>query len=278
MLAHNILVNPTSISASDRSIHYGDASFTSMYAENHNITLLSEHIQRLQDACLGLDIKFTDWDELHRTLQSLVALQREPLAIKVIVTRGSGGRGYQPPEQQTPICIISTHSAESMQAQGNVKLLMVSDICLPSHDKLEGLKHTNRLAQVLAKQEALNMHCDDVLMCDYRRHVIEASSANVFYKLDGCWYTPPLNSGGVKGLMRNAFLLYLQDLGLFVNQASHHIEQLCSAQSILLSNAVKGVRQVDKLHYQNADVLLTTDLGELIAPFLSSILQVEQNV
>lgn len=272
-----ILVNPAVIPTNDRSIQYGDASFSTMYASSGHISLLPAHIKRLQVACEKLNITFADWPMLQSVLAKLAAAEQRPCVIKIIISRGSGGRGYQPPETQFPRCIISTHAAKAMQDWDDIELLKVSQIKLPIHDALEGVKHNNRIAQVMAKQEVKELACDDVLMCDSKAHVIEASSANVFYRLAGCWYTPPLNNGGVKGVMRDAFIEYLRSKAIFVNYASHHVDQFCGAQHVLLSNAVNGLRQVRSLEYRGSMHFFSSDLSALITPFIQHILNAGPN-
>jgi 4-amino-4-deoxychorismate lyase len=123
-----------------------------------------------------------------------------------------------------------------------------------------GIKHNNRLPQVLARQQNMSMasgadqeqglsvNHDDVLMCNQFGHLIEATSANIFYEIDEVWYTPPMNTYGVKGIMRDAWMSNLHQRGIIVNQSYHHLSILAYAQSVLLTNAVRGVRPVNELH------------------------------
>ena len=270
-----ILINPTHIVATDRSVQYGDASFTTMYVERGYIVLFAQHLARLQGASEQLNIAFEQWDTLKATLSELASQQLVPSVIKVVISRGSGGRGYLPPKEQNPCCIISTHKIQAMGDNPVLGHLGVSNIVLPSHEGALELKHNNRLAQVLASQEAVAMGFDDVLMCNHNRHAIEASSSNLFYRLDGCWYAPSLTNVGVKGLMREAFIEYLSEQGIIVNQASHHVRELLSAEAMLLTNAVKGVRAVSTFKYQNNKKQLNTKLGKLTKPFLDAVLSAE---
>lgn len=263
-----IVVNPTHIPAADRSAHYGDASFTTMYARHGIIVMLDAHIKRLQNACTRLDIQFTDWVMLRAELDKLMSANHQTCAVKIIISRGCGGRGYQAPERQQPLCVVSLHNCDEMGDKSYVELIKVSQIQLPDVGVLAELKHSNRLAQVMAKEEAKLLGCDDVLMCDAKQHAIEASSANVFYLLDNCWYTPPLTHGGVNGIMRTALLNYFHHEGVFVNIASHHVEQLRQAKSMLLTNAIKGVMQVRKFEYRDEIMVFDADLSTFISSFI----------
>jgi len=271
MPSDNILINPSEIALSDRSVQYGDASFTTMYCENGAIALFNRHLLRLQAACDCLDIHFNDWATLQATLSTVASERDAPSVIKVLITRGSGGRAYEAPQSQTPRCIITTHDAGAMHNASPVNCVKLSTIRLPSHSGLNGVKHTNRLAQVMAKTQAHALQCDEVLMCDEEQHVIEASSANIFYCLNGAWHTPPLDLYGVQGVMRDAFIDYLSINDIHVNIASHHLSQFKKAEHILLSNAVKGIRPVKCLE-MDRKIMLNTELSGLIKPFIKRVL------
>jgi len=273
MPSAQILVNTSTIAITDRGFHYGDASFSTMYAKDRRIVLLHQHLGRLQDACLKLNISFTQWSALEQSLRELCDSCASPTVIKVIISRGSGGRGYEPPVEAKPVCIISTHAAEDMRSQTEIEKIGVSDIYLPSHAQIEGVKHNNRLAQVMAKHQSSQLGFDDVLMCDEQNQVIEASSANVFYFLDDCWHAPSLQSGGVQGLMRSAFIEYLRSEGYFINFAKHHIKNMSKAESLLLTNAVKGVRAVKTLSFQDSLIHYQNSQKQLIQSFLAHLFQ-----
>jgi 4-amino-4-deoxychorismate lyase len=259
MADSQILINPSHVSASDRSIQYGDACFTTMYAEDGKILLLPAHIARLQAACSALSIAFSDWLLLQTELAKLASEIENPRVIKIVLSRGSGGRGYQPPVLQQTLCIISTHLANPILPIVCVERIGLSKVELQKEQCFGGIKHNNRLPQVLARQQnmsialdkgqenELNINNEDVLMCNEYGHVIEASSANIFYEIDGVWYTPPMDTYGVKGIMRDAWMSNLYQRGIIVNQNYHHQSMLAHAQSVLLTNAVRGVRPVHEL-------------------------------
>ncbi|MFC4699277.1 aminodeoxychorismate lyase [Glaciecola siphonariae] len=267
-----ILINPANITLSDRSVQYGDASFTSAYAQNGQVVLFDEHMQRLKHACEVLNIEFDDWTGLQRVLKELASSGEQIQVLKVLISRGSGGRGYEAPKPQQTRCIITRFSGEPMHGLADVETLGVSDVPLPSHIGMTEIKHNNRLAQVIARSRSTNMGCEEVLMCNESGQVIEASSANIFYRLNGAWHTPPLHRYGVRGVMRDAFIAHLSQQGIYVNQATHHIRQFSDVECVLLSNAVKGIRAVKTLVLNSKKHALNVNADELIKPFLTKIL------
>lgn len=285
MTRSHILINPTHISATDRSIQYGDACFTTMYVEHHKVLLLTAHITRLQQACTTLAIAFSDWLMLQTELAKLAHELRGPSVIKILISRGSGGRGYRPPAVAQPLCIISSHRALPILPVRSVESLGVSSIKLPKEHWSGGIKHNNRLVQVLAREHEINqakasdlytvqdlgVEYEEVLMCNPYGHIVEASSANVFYNIAGVWYTPPMHDYGVKGVMRDAWMSYLQQHGIIVNEAYHHIDMLVHAHSVLLSNGARGVRPVAELYLHGKVYSYTTDSEtEMITEFVRS--------
>ncbi|WP_395343456.1 aminodeoxychorismate lyase [Ningiella sp. W23] len=281
-MTSQIHVNPQFIDSADRSAQYGDASFTSMYVENGRVVLFEAHIQRLQNACERLKIGFADWDALvtkvTQTATDVCSKQCPFHVIKIIISRGAGGRGYQVPEQERPVCIITTHATSNIRTFNNIEQVNISAITLPEHDTLGGLKHNNRLAQVTAKQELSVLGCDDLLLCDARQQVIEATSSNIFYRLGGAWFTPSLANVGVRGLMRDALMSYLNtqsqvERKFSINVASHHASQFKYIDALLLTNAVKGVVPVSSLYIDNKKVNLDTQLQDIINPFLDTLLE-----
>nr|WP_136252279.1 aminodeoxychorismate lyase [Ningiella ruwaisensis] len=244
----NILINPSHIPAADRALQYGDACFTSMYAQDGKILLLPEHIQRLQYACDILAIAFEDWLLLQNEIAKCEKEVQAPTVIKVMITRGIGGRGYMPPPKQHPQCIISTHATEAILPPKTLFTLGFSDVTL-FDDGLKGVKHANRLTQVRASDQnaRAGVLYNELLLCDVNDHVIECSSANIFYRLGGVWYTPPMRELGVKGIMRDALMRFMKEQYIPVFEATHHKSQFQYVDAMLLSNAVKGVRLVKSL-------------------------------
>jgi 4-amino-4-deoxychorismate lyase len=273
MATAQFLINPHHIAATDRSAQYGDACFTSMYAESGAAFLLKAHLQRLQDGCAALQLPFTQWNALESNLREVLSGITDATAVKVLISRGSGGRGYQPPSSVDMVCVISTHPTDPILPPSVVLNLGVSDVSLSKEPWSGGIKHNNRLSQVLARANLQSKNTDeleDVLMCNEYQHVVEATSSNVFYQIDGVWHTPPIEAYGVKGVMREAWLQYLSQNDIMVNQSYHHIDMFREVEGMLLTNAVRGVRPVGKLTLPDSQHVLDTSAHlDLINRFMS---------
>ncbi len=245
----SIHLNITSLDSHDRSFFYGDGCFTTMYADNHKIFLLEQHLARLSSDSSKLYISIDNWPELQERLETLLINITSPHVVKVLVSRGVGGRGYSPKACDSPSIYIYTYPIALNNCDLNKSALSVgiADIALADQAQLAGLKHNSRLEQVLAKQELLSMHddgltFDDLLLLDTSQHVIEASSANIFYQLNDIWYTPQLNKQGVAGVMRDFVMDTMKAAGIECQLTLHHIDELKRVNAAFICNAVQLIQ------------------------------------
>jgi 4-amino-4-deoxychorismate lyase len=167
----------------------------------------------------------------------------------VIITRGEGGRGYSPEGAIDPSYIITHHTIPlhyaSWQSEG-IKIT-VSPIMLACQPLLAGIKHLNRLEQVLVKQSLVKTSYDDVVVCDYQQKIIETSVGNLFWYKDNVWYTPNLSGSGVEGVMRNQVMALMQENGLECQVVVQDVSVLYSAQELFICNSLMSLVPVMSL-------------------------------
>jgi 4-amino-4-deoxychorismate lyase len=197
--------------------------------------------------------------------------------VKIHLSRGSGGRGYLPPiEEQQSLCVISVHSFTAQS--GESISLMPSSVTLAQQPALAGLKHCNRLEQVIAKQALWQFNknhatqFDDVFMLDDNGQVIEASSANLFAFTGEKWVTPPLTKSGVKGVMRQ---FILDNQGLFdieCCEKAFEVKQFKEFNAVFLCNAVHGIIAVKSIFTGDETLFFDTQLSVKLAEELKSLL------
>lgn len=230
----------TDISVTERGLAYGDGLFTTAKIVNGQIILLDKHIERLTLGCQKLKLSLPLMVNLTEQLQSIA--KAYPLAVlKVMITAGSGGRGY---------------SRIGISDNASNVIIMVSDF--PSHypvlaqqginlgdsqqhisisPMLAGLKHLNRLEQVLLKAELDDRCEDDLIVTNCQDEVIEVTSSNVFYWLDGQLCTPDLSTSGVDGIIRQAILAKNPQ----INVCHTKLAELKQAQAIFICNSLMGI-------------------------------------
>ncbi|MEY3788203.1 MAG: hypothetical protein RLZ75_2410, partial [Pseudomonadota bacterium] len=180
-----ILVNgtpQTHIEISDRGFQYGDGLFETITVHNSKAVFLQQHINRLTAACQRLHIPTPDLDTLHTEIKHLCQ-HTEHSVLKIIITRGSGGRGYRQPDNIQPTRILSLHPfptyPDSYYQQGITARFC--DTRLGLNPTLAGMKHLNRLEQVLARAEWQDDSVQEGIMLDINDCVIEGTMSNLFY-------------------------------------------------------------------------------------------------
>ncbi|MFT2090899.1 aminodeoxychorismate lyase [Paraglaciecola sp. 2405UD69-4] len=264
----------SNISLSDRGLQYGDGCFTTMAYEHGKVELFDAHIQRLKQACKRLSILFKDWAFLNQCiLESLH--DKQSCVLKVIITRGSGGRGYSPLGANAPTFIISHHPIPNHYTNWQREGITVglSDIALSRQPLLAGIKHLNRLEQVLIKKSCADTSYDDVIVRDTESNVIETSIGNVFWYENGSWFTPDLNQSGVEGVMRNYVMAKIKEFGLNLNVIEAPIDALCDAKAAFICNSLMKVVPLKSLEDENTFGLKSFQLSPVheIQSYLNDI-------
>jgi 4-amino-4-deoxychorismate lyase len=231
----------------DRALNYGDGLFETMAVVAGQVRLLDYHLDRLLNGCRRLAIA-CDRASIERTLRARAEALGNGV-LKLLLSRGSAARGYRAPPEVTPRCIISVTPREAGFAVLRDTPIRVRTCVTPVsiNPALAGIKHLNRLEQVLARSEWQDESIAEGLMLDDAGRVVCATAANVFAVLEGVLVTPSLQRAGVAGVMRRAVLESAQDLGLSVRIAELPFERLPDATELMLSSALTGLRSVDRL-------------------------------
>jgi 4-amino-4-deoxychorismate lyase len=249
------------IAIADRAFQYGDGCFTTVAFRNKHIEFFDAHIARLKLACKKLYIEFDKWTELKRCIVDSLNPAVD-CVIKVMITRGEGGRGYSPECATNPSFIISHHTIPLhytyWQTEG-VKLT-VSPITLACQPLLAGIKHLNRLEQVLIKHALVKTDYDDAIVCDTQHKIIETSVGNLFWYKDDVWFTADLSESGVEGVMRNQIIALMQEKGLECRVVKQNVSDLFGAQELFVCNSLMIIVPVMNLFnpitQQNKDYLV----------------------
>lgn len=237
-----ILINgkqSDTITIADRGLNYGDGLFETMRAHNGRVHLLDNHIERLLKGCerLGIEPPQNVRDEIQAA-----ANEQQNGIVKLIVTRGSGGRGYRPQVGMnvTRILMTSPLPAEPdiLTRSGGVRA-GVSAIRLARQPLLAGIKHLNRLEQVMASREPGNY--DERIMLDTDGNVVEGITMNLFLVRDGALVTPDLTAVGVAGIMRQLVMELAQNRGIGCVERTVQPAELERADEVFMCNAVRGI-------------------------------------
>jgi len=226
------------IDIENRGIAYGDGLFTTAKILNGNVQYLTAHIERLIFGCKKLGIKYPSADELNSQLVS-IAKNYSLAVLKVIIIASSGGRGYARSNINSHDLIIMVHDYPKYydELADTGIMLGVSKQKIGLNPMLAGLKHLNRLEQVLLRQELSTRDEDDLLVTNMSNEVIEATSANVFFFLNEKLYTPDVTLSGVNGIMRQTILQHYPET--IVKPFS--LNDIAQVQAMFVCNCVMGI-------------------------------------
>ena len=233
------------VPVSDRGLNYGDGLFETVRIHAGEAPLLSRHLQRLRAGCRRLGLAYPGDAILEADVRALLSDGPAEGVLRLVLTRGDGGRGYTPPSHGRSRRILSCHPLPASPGEG--LRVGVCSTRLGRSPALAGLKHLGRLEQVLAAAEIARQGWDEGLMLDEDGHVVEGSRHNLFYLRDGRLLTPPLTGAGVAGVMRALLLELIAEQGLPGGEAPLRYHELDEIESMFLCNAVVGVLPVTML-------------------------------
>lgn len=240
----------------DRGLQYGDGLFETMRIHRRRVRLLDYHLDRLFDGCRRLEIEAPVRASLRGELQRAASSRGEGI-LKLLLTRGSGSRGYRPTGRERATRILSTHAlprrvwAQSA-APARVRICATP---LSMNPRLAGLKSLNRLDSVLARGEWRDERIWEGLMCDMDGSWVCGTMSNLFLRRGATLLTPLLDRCGVAGVMRRWVLENCAALRLRAEVRRIRFEDLKSAEEVFMSNAVIGIRSVRSIERAQAGSL-----------------------
>ena len=232
------------IAIDDRGLLYGHGMFETCRIVDRCVPLWPYHRRRLSSAALRLrmvlDIKAIDAE-----VPDLAATQRIGV-IKVLITAGPG-RGYRNstgPARRV-ISVFPLHDTPHGRDIGII--VRICDTRLSVHPALAGMKHLNRLEQLIACAEWNDPDIAEGLMCDIEGRLIEGPATNLFLVHKGCIVTASLDRCGVAGVMRLALIDERPGIDVPIEVRDVTLAELDSAEECFLTNAVIGIRSVSRV-------------------------------
>ena len=250
-------VQGASLPVDDRGASYGDGLFESILWHRGRAIWWPHHIRRLSRDALRLGItppKPWAWQEdLEFAEAWLRAEDCDRAVIRLTLTRGRGGRGYAPPNPAEPLRMLQIHAAPPVRDPTPPLSMMRCRIQLAAQPALAGMKHLNRLEQVIARRECAAAGVDEGVLFDSSGALACCTSGNLLLHREGAWVTPPIELAGVEGIARE----HLLRQGLVAVQALDD-RDLAAADAVAVCNSVRGILPIARLDDRGFDDLSAT--------------------
>ena len=267
-LPPRILVNGQAdarVSALDRGLAYGDGVFRTLAIEGRRPRWWPDHMAKLRSDCARLDLACPDPDAWEKDLASLDGLPERGV-LRLTVTRGEGPRGYRPPAAAVTR-ILACWTAEAPRYPAEGLHLRVCALRLGHQPALAGVKHLNRLENVLARAEWDDPDIHEGILLDGAGRVVSGVMSNLFIWRERRLLTPRLDRCGVAGVTRDRLLAAASHAGLEVAEADFGLPELLDADEILLCNSLMGLRRVARIEDRHWP-------APVISPKLNALLDV----
>jgi len=230
------------ISIRDRGLLYGDGVFRTLRAVGGIALHWSLHYQKLQYDCAALGIDCPESGMLTGELDDLLKLYPESV-LKVIVTRGEGTRGYTPPILIKPthvwdVSLLPDYPEDREQYGIKARLCQLR---LSHQPLLAGIKHLNRLENVLAAKEWDDADIVEGLLMDTAGCVIEATRSNLFVVTQGKLITPDLSRCGVAGVQRDRVIAWAKRHNMTLQVRDVSLTEVLRADELFIVNSIIGI-------------------------------------
>lgn len=239
----------TSPLTTSRALHYGDGIFRTLLRYDNQFIDIKEHINKICHDMEALDL-LPDVSTLHAQLDCAVH-QPGDAVIKLIAMRRTSGRGYAPRSQAAQLlsqrCPLPHYPVACWEAG---IACFVSDVRLAMQPRLAGIKHLNRLEQVLASRNWPEW-AEEGLLRDQEDRPVCGTRSNLFWVSKGQLHTPQLSNCGVAGVMRDKILKLAVELEIATRIDCHAWQSLNQAKEVFVSNSLIGIWPVARIEQRH---------------------------
>jgi branched-chain amino acid aminotransferase len=240
------------IDPADRGFLLGDGLFETMRAYQGQVFKLDAHLDRLFSGAEFLNIPVPlRREEFVRVTNRLLQkneLREGDASLRITLTRGVGPRGILPPVPVRPTLLITAH--EFLNRKFPPARAVLANRRRNETSPLCGIKSLNYLENILARQEAMKAEVDEALVLNGNDDVVEATTANVFFVMDGKLYTAPVQDGALPGITRDVVLDLARKMGREVIQKSHPVEVCVHADEAFLTNSLIEIRPLVAINHK----------------------------
>lgn len=233
------------VAATDRGLAYGDGVFRTLPVRQGRAQCWELHYRKLAHDCAALGIECPPMDVLALELEQL-ARESADFSAKIIVTRGSGARGYAPPHPASPTRVVMSAALPGYPEEFGRSGIR-AHLCTTRYSfqpRLAGVKHLNRLENVLARAEWSDPGVPEGLVLDMEGCIVGGTMSNLFIVEGNSLVTPDLARCGVAGVTRRRIMEAAAGHGMTCREESITQARLVDAQEAMVVNSLIGVWQI----------------------------------
>ncbi len=260
------------LNINDRAIQYGDGLFETIAIIYGEPVLWDLHLSRLKISAKKLQIPFPSALLLYQEFKALNAPFNKKMVLKIILSRGEGGRGYRKPEKTNPVRILSLMPWPNYPIEWEKEGVCceLSPIKLGLNPFFAGMKHLNRLEQVMARSEWQDPQIAEKIVCDIQDNIIEGTQTNLFIYHNNKLKTPLLSHCGVEGVMKTFVLQTATQLHIPWSEEKISFDDVVQAKGLFLTNSLIGIWVVKQFQNKsfNTSFLPSSLLSQVNSLFL----------
>ena len=248
----------SNISIFNRNFQYGDGLFETCVVNNNQILFWEKHLSRLDIGCRKLKIKNIEEEIWLKDIKKALSLtSKKNCVLKLILSRGNSQRGYSYSDDILPVRVVIVSEMKNVQAKESFSLEYASS-GYHSNPNLAGIKHCNRIEQILARS---SLKRDEAIMLDENQNIISVTQGNIYFIFGQSLVTPKLDRCGVIGSRRSLILELAELIELNVEQGNVSMNDAKKADEAFISNSIMGIKSVNSIEeYQLPKKMITEQI------------------
>ena len=234
----------SNISIHNRNFQYGDGLFETCVVKDSRILFWDKHLFRLDAGCERLKIKNLDQSIWLKDVKKALSLtSTNNCVVKLMLSRGNSQRGYSYPDDILPVRIVIVSELRNVQSKKTFSL-DYAESGYHSNPILAGIKHCNRIEQILARA---SLKRDEAIMLDENQNIISVTQGNIYFIFGQRLVTPKLDRCGVIGSRRSLILDLAESLEMNVEEVNISINDAIKADEVFISNSIIGIQSVSSI-------------------------------
>lgn len=230
----------------DRGFQFGDGLFETVAVVDGAPCHWGLHLARLVDGCRRLRLPVPDAGLLGREAAALCA-DDERATLKIYWTAGDSPRGYARPAAPSPRRIVQVFRGPRSLKTDRPWHVTWCRQRWGENPQLAGIKHLNRLEQVLARDEVVNAGRDEGLMLGQDGRVVSGTMTNLILQFGDRLVTPALDGAGIRGITRGLAIQVAGDLGTAISEQAVTVDHVNDADAVFLCNSLLGFARVESI-------------------------------